>query len=64
MGDGSGRPGPARLRARRGHLARRSLTQGTPARSERWARFRRYLWQPPRPHGEQPRERVVGPLEL
>jgi low temperature requirement protein LtrA len=22
------------------------------------------LWQPPRPHGEQPRERVVGPLEL
>jgi hypothetical protein len=25
---------------------------------------RRYLWQPPRPHGEQPRERVVGPLEL
>ena len=31
---------------------------------ERWARVRRYLWQPPRPHGEQPRERVVGPLEL
>jgi low temperature requirement protein LtrA len=29
-----------------------------------WARLRRYLWQPPRPHGEQPRERVVGPLEL
>ena len=24
----------------------------------------RRLWQPPRPHGEQPRERVVGPLEL
>jgi low temperature requirement protein LtrA len=22
------------------------------------------LWQPPRAHGEQPRERVVGPLEL
>jgi low temperature requirement protein LtrA len=22
------------------------------------------LWQPPRPHGEQPHERVVGPLEL
>jgi hypothetical protein len=22
------------------------------------------LWQPPRPHGEQPRERVVEPLEL
>jgi low temperature requirement protein LtrA len=25
---------------------------------------RRSLWQPPRPHGEAPRERVVGPLEL
>jgi len=22
------------------------------------------LWQPPRAHGEQPRERAVGPLEL
>jgi low temperature requirement protein LtrA len=32
--------------------------------AERWARLRRSLWQPPRPHGEQPRERVVGPLEL
>jgi low temperature requirement protein LtrA len=31
---------------------------------ERWARLRRSLWQPPRPHGEQPAERVVGPLEL
>jgi low temperature requirement protein LtrA len=31
---------------------------------ERWARFRRHLWQPPRPHGDQPEERVVGPLEL
>jgi low temperature requirement protein LtrA len=30
----------------------------------RWARLRRSLWQPPRPHGEAPRERVVGPLEL
>ena len=29
-----------------------------------WARLRRSLWQPPRPHGQQPRERVVGPLEL
>jgi low temperature requirement protein LtrA len=36
----------------------------TKTRRERWARLRRYLWQPPRPHGEQPRERVVGPLEL
>jgi low temperature requirement protein LtrA len=31
---------------------------------ELWVRLRRSLWQPPRPHGEQPRERVVGPLEL
>jgi low temperature requirement protein LtrA len=28
------------------------------------SRLRRSLWQPPRPHGEQPRERTVGPLEL
>jgi low temperature requirement protein LtrA len=34
------------------------------SRAELWARLRRSLWQPPRPHGEQPRERVVGPLEL
>ena len=33
-------------------------------RRERWARLGRHLWQPPRPHGEQPDERVVGPLEL
>ena len=33
-------------------------------RRQRWARVRRSLWQPPRPHGEAPRERVVGPLEL
>jgi low temperature requirement protein LtrA len=30
----------------------------------RWTRIRDTLWHPPRPHGEQPRERVVGPLEL
>jgi low temperature requirement protein LtrA len=30
----------------------------------RGARLRRLLWQPPRAHGEQPRERIVGPLEL
>ncbi|MFF7633161.1 low temperature requirement protein A [Kitasatospora sp. NPDC008050] len=29
-----------------------------------WQRLRRQLWQPPRAHGEQPSERVVGPLEL
>src|SRR5690242_10988899 len=37
---------------------------GDETRRRRWARLRRLLWQPPRPHGEQPRERVVGPLEL
>ena len=30
------------------------------SRNDRWKR----LWRPPRAHGEQPRERVVGPLEL
>jgi hypothetical protein len=30
----------------------------------RRARFRRSLWQPPRLHAQQPRERLVGPLEL
>ena len=34
------------------------------SRHEQWVRLRRELWQPPRAHGEQPRERVVGPLEL
>jgi low temperature requirement protein LtrA len=33
-------------------------------RRQRWAWLRSSLWQSPRPHGEQPRERVVGPLEL
>ena len=37
---------------------------GPTTRGQRWARLRRSLWQPPRAHGEQPRERVVGPLEL
>jgi low temperature requirement protein LtrA len=37
---------------------------GATARRDRWARLRRLLWQPPRPHGDQPRERAVGPLEL
>ena len=31
---------------------------------QRWRRLRHSLWQPPRPHGQQPHERVVGPLEL
>lgn len=34
------------------------------SRHEQWTRLRRQPWQPPRAHGEQPRERVVGPLEL
>lgn len=34
------------------------------SRRERWAEFRRHVWQPPRAHGEQPQEREVGPLEL
>jgi len=41
--------------------------EGAPAatgESTLWQRMRRQLWQPPRAHGEQPRERVVGPLEL
>jgi low temperature requirement protein LtrA len=37
---------------------------GATTRRERWARLRHSLWQPPRPHGEPPRERTVGPLEL
>ena len=49
--------------------ARRTGTSEDPvsqraSRAEFWARLLRSLWQPPRPHGEQPRERVVGPLEL
>ncbi|GAB2723902.1 low temperature requirement protein A [Kitasatospora kifunensis] len=41
--------------------------EGAPAvtgESTSWQRLRRQLWQPPRAHGEQPSERVVGPLEL
>src|SRR6266568_6459812 len=59
-------PGHARLAGpRRGPLRREpNRMQDQAARGERWARLRRSLWQPPRPHGEQPRERVVGPLEL
>ena len=30
----------------------------------RWARLRDRLWQPPRPHGQQPLERRVRPVEL
>jgi len=38
--------------------------ESSASRWQRWARLRSSLWQPPRPHGEQPRERTVGPLEL
>jgi low temperature requirement protein LtrA len=37
---------------------------GAATRGQRWTRLRRSLWQPPRPHGQQPDKRVVGPLEL
>jgi low temperature requirement protein LtrA len=47
---------------RRGGAA--GFRPGAVTRRERRARMRRLLWQPPRPHGEQPRERAVGPLEL
>src|ERR1700693_3336647 len=65
MQDQSGRPDPASDAA--------SVSGSPPSdtgaairghRWDNWARLRRALWQPPRPHGEQPRERVVGPLEL
>ena len=42
----------------------RPALPGGRTRRERWNRLRRSLWKPPRAHGEQPRERVVGPLEL
>jgi low temperature requirement protein LtrA len=62
MRDDSGRRGQAAGPAR----ASRPPQDGAGATTyrERWARLRRFLWQPPRAHGEQPRERVVGPLEL
>src|SRR5215467_14727121 len=56
--------GAARPPARPGASRPAESDAGTTTRRERWARLSRYLWQPPRPHGEQPRERVVGPLEL
>jgi low temperature requirement protein LtrA len=45
-------------------MDRDASVRGVTTSREGWARLRRSLWQPPRPHGEQPRERVVGPLEL
>src|SRR5260370_4238167 len=65
---------PTRMRdqpGRRGHAAGVARASGSlqpatgaTARWERWARLRRSLWQPPRPHGARPPDRVVGPLEL
>jgi low temperature requirement protein LtrA len=60
-GQSSG-PGEGAGPARESRLPRSGT--GAATGRERWARLRRSLWQPPRPHGEQPRERVVGPLEL
>jgi low temperature requirement protein LtrA len=62
MRDQSARPGQAAGPARASGPPPPGT--GVAARRERWARLRRSLWQPPRPHSEQPRERVVGPLEL
>jgi low temperature requirement protein LtrA len=45
-------------------LDRNTAVRGVTTTREGWARLRRALWQPPRRHGEQPRERTVGPLEL
>jgi low temperature requirement protein LtrA len=62
MQDESGRLGQATGPAR----ASGPPQPGTGAitRRERWAGLRRSLWRQPRPHGEPPRERTVGPLEL
>jgi low temperature requirement protein LtrA len=39
-------------------------TEPPPLSGGRWTRLREFLWQPPRPHGAQPRTRTVTPLEL
>src|SRR5215470_2749416 len=62
MRDEPGRHGQAAGPARASGPAQPGM--GATTRRERWARLRSSLWQPPRPHGEQPRERTVGPLEL
>src|SRR6516162_8538882 len=62
MADESGRRGQGAGPARASRPSQPGA--GATTRRQRWARLRRYLWQPPRPRGEQPRERVVGPLEL
>src|SRR5215831_9934294 len=62
MRDQSGRHGQDGGPARAPRLPQSGA--GATTRRERWAGLRRSLWQPPRPHGEQRPERVVGPLEL
>ena len=62
MRDQSGRHGQAADPARASRPSQRGA--GATPRRERWAGLRRYLWQPPRPHGERRPQRVVGPLEL
>src|SRR5215469_11564831 len=62
MGDETRRPGQGADPVRASRPPQPGA--GPATRRARWARLRRTLWQPPRPHGEQPRERVVGPLEL
>jgi low temperature requirement protein LtrA len=59
MRDESGQRGPAAGPPRASPPARPRAGAAT-----RWAGLHRLLWQPPRPHGEQPRARTVGPLEL
>src|SRR5262249_3118054 len=62
MRDQSGRHGQDGGPARAPRPPQRGA--GATTRRERWAGLRRSLWPPPRPHGEQRPERVVGPLEL
>jgi len=60
MRDDSGRRGPAAGPAQASRPPQPGL--GSTTRRHLWGRLRLSLWQ--RPHGEQPHERVVGPLEL
>jgi len=61
MRDESGRRGPAAGPAR---ALPPGPGAGATTRRQRRARLRHSLWQPPRAHGEQSRERVVGSLVL
>jgi len=63
MRDQPGRPGHGAGQARAARPAQPG-NGGAISRRQRLTRIRRALWQPPRPHGEERPERVVGPLEL